>query len=364
MKRLLFLVGTRPEVIKIAPVWRAAKGRGDFLSRLCSSGQHKELLRDALAEEGITPDLSFTVEGSLAEKSSECLLRFDAVLAKERPDAVAVHGDTLTAFMGALAAFYRGIPVLHIEAGLRTGSPFSPFPEELYRRTIDTLSTLCFAPTPRAATHLYKEGKPQNTVLTVGNTVIDGLFEEIDPAFSHPLLAKGRLLLLTLHRRETQGEIAARICRGIRRALDGRQGIVLLSPVHPSPAVGRVIRGILGDAPAVTLTPPLGKREFRNLLARAELALTDSGGVSEEATALGTPTLLLREESERGEGVEAGVLHPVGTREEEVYLSLSDFLERPRPRRPSNVFGDGGASVRIVSAIQKFFSEHSQGDRF
>lgn len=357
MKKLLFLIGTRPEVIKIAPLLREARQKEAFLPRLCTSGQHEELLENALAEEGILPDVGFRIRGSLAEKSCACISLFDAVLKEEKPDAVAVHGDTLTAFAGALASFYRGIPVFHIEAGLRTHTPFSPFPEELYRRTIDNLSTLCFAPTARAAAHLYKEGKSRSDVLTVGNTVIDGLFSEIDPAFFHPILAKGRLVLLTLHRRETQGEIAARICRGIRRALATREGVVLFSPVHPSPEVGRVIRRELGDHPAVTLSPPLGKREFRNLLARAELALTDSGGVSEEATALGTPTLLLREETEREEGIDAGVLHAVGIREEEVFASLTDFLEHPRKRQPSAVFGDGRASARIVAAITEFFSK-------
>lgn len=358
MKKLLFIVGTRPEVIKIAPVLRASREQKVFLSRLCTSGQHTNLLTDALAEEGLTPDIGFEIGGTLTSKTAECLSRFDTVLREEHPDAVAVHGDTLTAFSGALAAFYRGIPVLHIEAGLRTATPFSPFPEELYRRTIDTLATLCFAPTATAAANLYKEGKPPASVFTVGNTVIDSLMADIDPAFSHSVLDKGgRLILLTLHRRETQGEGAARILRGIRRAINERKDVTLLSPMHPSPDATRELQHALSDLPNVILSPPLGKRIFRNLLACAALTLTDSGGVSEEATALGIPTLLLRKESERCEGIKAGVLFPVGTEEDAVAHAVTDFLDHPRAPHPSPVFGDGHASERIVAEIARYFSK-------
>lgn len=352
MKTVLFLLGTRPEVIKLAPLFRACREKASLRVRLCTSGQHGALLSEALAEWGMTADVSFTVLGALPQKTAECLTRLDAVLAKEPPDALLVHGDTLTAFCGALAAFYRGVPVFHVEAGLRTNSPFSPFPEEVYRRVIDILATLCFAPTARAAARLLAEGKPKERVFTVGNTVVDGLFATVTPDFAHPLYMEGKkTVLVTLHRRETQGAQLAEICRGIRDALCAREDAVALFPVHPSPAVGETVRAVLGGVSAVRLIPPLSRFDFCNLLARATAVLTDSGGVSEEATALGVPTLVAREETERPEGVEAGVLQVVGRTREGASRALSAMLDDPPPHAPSPVFGDGRASERIADVL-------------
>lgn len=356
MKKLLFLIGTRPEVIKMAPLLYACREKVGLLTRLCTSGQHAALLTEALAEAELSPDISFTIWGDLSQKTAECLTRFDKVLAEEKPDAILVHGDTLTAFSGALAAFYRRIPVFHIEAGLRTDDLFSPFPEELYRRVIDSIATLCFAPTKAAEARLRTEGKPQGAIHVVGNTVIDTLFSDIDPKFFSPLIIKNkRLILMTLHRRETQGKTAEAICHAVREALVGRRDTHLVIPMHPSPLVREVLSAAFAKEEDVTLLPALDRRTFRNVLFRASLVLTDSGGVSEEATALGIPTLLLRDVTERPEGVAAGVLHAVGTSPEQILAAMEDHLEHPRPRQPSSVFGDGNASARICDLIEHFF---------
>lgn len=357
MKKLLFLVGTRPEVIKIAPLLRETRKKQSFVCIFCTSGQHDTLLKETLSDLDLTADLSFTVYGDLVQKTSECLFRFGKVLARELPDAVLVHGDTLTAFAGGLAAFERGVPVFHVEAGLRTENQFSPFPEEFYRRAIDHLSTLHFAPTETARERLLREGIKEGSIYTVGNTAIDGLFEDIDPAFSHPLLEEGKkLVLLTLHRRESLGAPLYEMLRGIAGGMEGRTDVRLLFPMHPNPVLRAAVHTALGKSPAVTLSEPLDAHTFRNLLSRATLTLTDSGGVSEEATALGTPTLVLRDETERREGVAAGVLHLVGRKADGIALALADFLDRPRLRTPSSVFGDGHASARILEAIEAFFS--------
>lgn len=357
MKKLIFLVGTRPEVIKIAPLLRACRKRERFLPLLCTSGQHTSLLSDTLNALSITPDITFTVWGDLPHKQSECMLRFGEVLDKESPDAVLVHGDTLTAFAGGLASFYKKIPVFHIEAGLRSGNPFSPFPEEFYRRAIDHFSTLHFAPTVLAAERLANEGIEKNCIHTVGNTAIDGLLDDIDDHFTHPLLKVGKkLVLLTLHRRESLGEPLKEMLKGIAAAIEKRTDTYLFFPMHPNPTVREAATRTLAHIPAVILSEHIDSHTFRNLLSRATLAITDSGGVSEEATALGTPTLLLREETERSEGVDAGVLHLVGRKTDDIAARVTDHLDHPRLHTPSCVFGNGKASLHILDTIEKFFS--------
>lgn len=356
MKKLLFLVGTRPEVIKIAPLLRAVQAKGSIHPLLCTSGQHGALLTTALADEKLTPDLSFYIEGELSQKAADCLSRLDPLLVAQAPDAIAVHGDTLTAFAGAVCAFHRRIPVFHIEAGLRTQDPHTPFPEEFYRRAIDTLATLHFAPTPLASAHLLQEGVPPFRVHTVGNTAIDSLFSDLDPHFTHPLTEKEqKLVLLTLHRRESLGEPLKEILTGIRTAVAGRCDCHLFFPMHPNPCIRTIALPLLAGLPNVTLTSPVDAHTFRNLLSRATLVLTDSGGVSEECTALGIPTLLLRDVTERTEGVDAGVLFPVGRKRDAVAHATRDFLDTPRKCPPSSVFGDGHAALRIADIIEEFF---------
>lgn len=358
MKNVLFLIGTRPEVIKVAPLIRLCQKSNTLKARLCTSGQHAELLKDALAEFALEPDISFTVWGSLSQKTAECLTRFEDVIKKERPDAVVVQGDTLTAYAGALTAFYHHVPVFHIEAGLRTPSVHAPFPEEFYRRAIDSIADLCFAPTDLAANCLYKEGKERTAVHIVGNTVLDTLHSDIRSDFTSPLLKTDKkLVLMTLHRRETQGTQARDICEGVKAALIERKDAYLLFPVHPSPEVKAAVYPVLNGTPNITLLSPLDRKTFRNLLATATLVLTDSGGVSEEATALGVPTLILREVTERKEGIAAGVLHPIGSHPKQITQAVSDFLDHPRQRHPSNIFGDGSASPKIINFLEKFFQK-------
>lgn len=355
MKKLLFLVGTRPEVIKIAPLFRILRQKTDFISLLCTSGQHDSLLTDTLLCEGLTPDLSFSISGDLSQKSAEAITGFDRILSKCVPDAVIVHGDTLTAFSGAVAAFYRRIPVLHVEAGLRTKNPHAPFPEEFYRRAIDALSSLHFAPTPLAAEKLVREGISPSCIYTVGNTAIDSLLADLDPTFTHPLLTAGKkLVILTVHRRESQGEILREIFRGVRAGISGRTDHTLFFPMHPNPCIRAAALSVFSSLENAALSAPVDAHTFRNLLSHATLVLTDSGGVSEECTALGIPTLLLRNETERTEGIEAGVLHPVGTKAEDIARAVRDFLDTPRDIRPSQAFGDGRAALRIACAIENF----------
>ncbi len=355
--RLLLVVGTRPEVIKMAPLYFALREKENIDTRLVAAGQHTDMLESALAAFALSADIRFAVEGGgLAESTASLLARSDTVLEKEAPTAVAVHGDTATAFAAALAAFYRGIPVFHVEAGLRTGDILSPFPEELYRVSIDRLASLCFAPTAEAVAALEKEGIGKGKIHLSGNTGIDALRYTVRKDFSHPLLsaAEGkRLVLLTCHRRESLSALSE-ICEGVKAGLRGRRDILLLFPMHPNPLVERAARPVLDKTAGVLLLPPLDTLVFHNLLSRAHLVLTDSGGIEEETTALGIPTLVLRERTERPEGVAAGVLFPVGTKREKIAAALDSFLEKLPPSRPSVVYGDGYASGRIAAEMEKF----------
>ncbi len=356
MKRICIIAGTRPEVIKLAPLLSLCREHGQLQALLLTPEQHRELLASALAECALTPDLVFPLEGGLSEMTALCLFHISSALETLSPDAVIVQGDTLSAYAGALAAFYQGIPVFHVEAGLRTASPHTPFPEEFYRRSIDTVATLFFAPTEAAAQNLHGEGKSRG-VYVVGNTGIDSLFADIAPNFSHPFLeGEEKTVLLTLHRRESLGAPLAEICHAIREALLTRQDTRLLFPMHPNPKIEALVRPILGDMANVTLASPMERKTFRNLLSRVTLCLTDSGGVSEEATALGTPTLVLRDETERPEGVAAGVLSLVGRSRARIRATLTAFLDAPRPHTPSDAFGDGKASERILKIMEAYFN--------
>ena len=358
--KLLLALGTRPEVIKMAPLYFACRERESLCPLLCASGQHAELLDTALLDFGLTPEWRFATEtGDLAQITSRMLLGFSQVLDTLSPHAVLVHGDTATAFSAALAAFYKEIPVLHVEAGLRTGDLSAPFPEELYREVIDRLSLHCFAPTETAYRRLLAEGRPRDTVSLCGNTVVDALGYTVCKSFSHPLLkqAEGkRLILLTCHRREGRSALPS-LLTAVRRAVEERDDVLVLFPVHPTPSTKQAAEEILGDHAAFRLLPPLDTRLFHNLLARAHLLLTDSGGAEEEATALGIPTLVLRDKTERTEGVEAGILIPVGTDSEAVYTALKNALAYPPTVTPSTVYGDGRAAQRIAEITDFILSQ-------
>ena len=361
MKRYLVVLGTRPEAIKLCPLILALRRMAGVEVRLLFTGQHRDMVAPVLDFFGVRADVCLDVMregqgvGELTVRLLEALPPH--MTGAWRPDAVVVHGDTTSAFAAALCAFYEGIPVLHIEAGLRTGDVHAPFPEEFNRRAIDAMSDLHFAPTAAAAERLIAEGFPRVSIFVVGNTATDAVRlclarpGNVPPA---PLDAC-RLLVLTAHRREMSKEKRRELFGAIRRVVAGREDVRLVFPVHPSPAVSQVAEEVFADCPNVRLTPPLPLPEMQHLMARAYLLLTDSGGVQEEATYLGVPTLVLRDVTERPEGVSAGVLRVVGTRGRAVEDALADMLACPAFRdamaKPSFVYGDGFVSERIAGIL-------------
>ena len=369
MRRYLVWIGTRPEAIKMCPLIRALREREDVRVRVVLTGQHRDMVRPVLDFFGVTADADLGVmqAGQTVRELTERLLSAAGREIEESgfsPHAALVHGDTTTAFVGALCSFYAGIPVYHVEAGLRTDNVRAPFPEEFNRRAIDAVSEGYFAPTPRAARRLLSEGARPSRVFTVGNTATDALRLCLDAGCAHPLLRFGegkRLLLLTAHRRELDETERLALLRGIRAGIEGREDVRLVFPVHPSPTVRTVAEQAFGGCPNVRLTPPLDLPVLQKLLARAALLLTDSGGLQEEATYLGVPTLVLREETERPEGVEAGVLRTVGTSPGQVRRELGRLLddecERRRMARRSDVYGDGHAAEAVVRALDELAGE-------
>ncbi len=365
--RVLLLMGTRPEAIKCAPLVPVLEKVGVEVDLLLT-GQHRDMVAPVLSFFGVRPTAELCVmkEGqNLTELTTRLLESIAGYLARcARPDAILVHGDTTTAFAGALCAFYAGIPVYHIEAGLRSDDLRAPFPEEWNRRAIDLLSTVHFAPTAAAAERLRREGCRSERVFTVGNTATDALRLCLECPVEHPLLrvSEGRkLVLLTTHRRELSAAARAAMLRAVRREIETRPETLMIVPVHPSPAVEKTIRESLEGATNILLTPPLELPLLQHLSARATILLTDSGGLQEEATYLGLPTLVLREVTERPEGVAAGVLRVVGTDPAAVGAVLSRLLEddvaRVAMARPSKVFGDGYACERIAAIMAALLPE-------
>lgn len=361
MKKIMLVFGTRPEAIKMCPLARELQARQGVAVRICVSGQHREMLDGALAAFGIVPDddLALMREGqTLSDITVGVMTGLAPILTREAPDAVLVHGDTTTAFAAALVCFYAGIPVGHVEAGLRTYDPRNPYPEEFNRRAVAAMAHWHFAPTETAQSNLLREGIDPTRVFLTGNTVLDALRYTLRPDFAHPALtaANGRrLILLTAHRRESHGAPLRGMLRAVRRAIEAHPDTFLLYPVHKNPAVGRMAGEILSGCDRICLTAPLGVVEWHNLMARATLILTDSGGMQEEALALGTPALVLRDRTERPEGVAAGGLRLGGVGEYAVYESLIALLDDPAAlatmRAAKNPYGDGYAARRIADAL-------------
>lgn len=361
--KILCVFGTRPEAIKMCPLVRELRKREGFSVRVCVTGQHRELLKDALDAFSVLPDIDLSLmrEGqSLASLTAAVLTGVSAYLQSESPDLLLVHGDTATAFASALAAFYLQIPVAHVEAGLRTYDLQSPFPEEWNRRALSLLARYHFAPTERARENLLREGVCEDAVFVTGNTVLDALKSTVSALYCHPLLARiagKRLLLLTAHRRENIGAPMQGIFRAVRRVCEQEKDLCVVYPVHPNPAVRKTAEEVFAGCENLLMTEPLGVLDFHNILARCALVLTDSGGVQEEATALKIPTLVLRTHTEREEGVESGALQLVGTDEEKVYESICRLLEDEEERRrmahAENPFGDGHACERIAEILEK-----------
>lgn len=361
------ILGTRPEVVKLAPVVAALRASGRLLCRLYATGQHASLLEEALADFGLVPDADLrlmTAGQTLGALTARVVAAVERLLEQERPAAVLVQGDTTTVFASALAAFYRGVPVGHVEAGLRSGSLANPFPEEFNRRAASLLARWHFAPTARAAANLAKEGVPGERVFVTGNTVIDALLTvaatvdredhaaapELAGLAEHP-----RIVLVTAHRRESFGEPLERICRALDRVARLRPDAAVVYPVHPNPNVRGPVERLLAGGP-VRLLPPLPYRRFVWLFKRARVALTDSGGMQEEAPSLRVPVLVLREVTERPEAVEAGGARMVGTNPDaivgETLRLLDDETERRRMTSAPNPFGDGRAAERIAGHVE------------
>lgn len=365
MKRYMVLYGTRPEAIKLCPLILALRRQPWVQLQVVSSGQHRDMPRSVLRYFGVTPDvdLGLMQRGQTPAAFTQRLMAALMPLltdATTAPDVCLVHGDTTTAFVGALCCFYAGIPVVHVEAGLRTYDVRAPYPEEFNRHAIDVMSDVLLAPTEAAAQHLYDEGCAPQRVHVVGNTATDALRLCLQRDYRHPLLCSTegkRLVLLTLHRRELPTTTREDILRAVRETIEERDDVQLLYPVHPSPTAQQTA-SILQGCPNAQCVPPLELPLFQHLLARSTLLLTDSGGLQEEACYLGIPTLVLRDCTERPEGIAAGVLHLAGTNPCHIRRLMSELLDdervRESMRRPSFVYGDGHVSERIVQTLQQY----------
>jgi UDP-N-acetylglucosamine 2-epimerase (non-hydrolysing) len=369
-RTILSVFGTRPDAVKMAPVVRALAGRPEeFRPVVAVTAQHRHMLDQVLDVFDLHPDFDLdimTERQSLIDISVRTLTRLEDVLPAIAPDMVVVQGDAAPCFLGALAAFYRKIPVAHVEAGLRTLDKYQPFPEEMYRRMVSALADLHFAPTAAARANLEREGIPLSRIVVTGNTVIDALLDVArrdlpppDPALARVLAAPGRRLLLTSHRRENWGEPQRRIFTAVRRLLDEFEDLTLIFPVHPNPVVARPAEEILGGHPRAHLFAPFEYTTVVAVMKAATLLLTDSGGIQEEGPALGRPVLVLRETTERPEGVDAGTARLVGTDEGRILAAARELLTDPaayaRMSRARNPYGDGRAAGRIVGALRRFF---------
>ncbi len=363
--RVVTVLGTRPEVIKLAPVVAALRRSPGAECVVVATGQHREMLDQMLEQFELEADVDLNVmspEQRLPDLTAELVRGIAGTIASLEPDWILVQGDTSTAFCGALAGFYEGVPVGHVEAGLRTGDDRTPFPEEVNRRLVARLATLHFCPTERNAANLLAEGVPQESVLVTGNTVIDALLWAVEHArvLEYPVPStRPRRILLTLHRRESHGEAMRSVCNAVRRLAD-RGDVELVFPVHRSPAVRRVVFPELAGVEGVLLTEPLDYLLTVNALDSCELVLSDSGGLQEEAPALGKPVLVLRHSTERPEAVEAGTARVVGTDENAIVEAATELLDDPEAyaamARPESPFGDGQASERIVAALEQQMS--------
>ncbi len=365
--KVMSIFGTRPEAIKMAPLVKELEKREEIESIVCVTAQHREMLDQVLATFCITPDfdLNMMKQGqTLADITTRALNGIDGVLKETKPDIVLVHGDTSTTFAGALAAFYNQVAIGHVEAGLRTYDKYSPYPEEMNRQMVDCMTDMYFAPTELSRENLLKENLPDEKIYVTGNTVIDAMSTTVDENYTHPeleWLQGDKLILLTAHRRENLGEPMKNIFRGIRRVLDEVDGYKVIYPIHKNPLVRAAADEIFGNCDRVKLIEPLEVFDFHNFQNKAHIILSDSGGIQEEAPSLGKPVLVLRNTTERPEGIAAGTLKLVGTDSDAIYREtlrlLTDEKEYDRMSKASNPYGDGHASERIVDAIVEKFSK-------
>ena len=362
MKKIMLVFGTRPEAIKMCPLVNELKQRKGMKTIVCVTGQHRQMLDQVLAAFSVVPDYDLSImkeRQTLFDVTTNILNRIREVLEDVRPDVVLVHGDTSTTFVTALACFYLQIPVGHVEAGLRTYNIFSPYPEEFNRQAVSIIASWNFAPTELSRQNLLTEGKAVETIFVTGNTAIDALKTTVKEDYTHPELdwAKGsRLIMITAHRRENLGEPMKHMFRAIRRVCDEHPDIKAVYPIHMNPAVRETADEILGGDERIRIIEPLDVLDFHNFLARSYLILTDSGGIQEEAPSLGKPVLVMRDTTERPEGIRAGTLKLVGTEEEVIYenfkLLLENRAEYEKMSMASNPYGDGLASKRIADILE------------
>lgn len=362
MRKIMLVFGTRPEAIKMCPLVNELKRREGVRAVVCVTGQHRQMLDQVLDAFHVAPDYDLSImkeRQTLFDVTASVLLSIKEVLEKEHPDVVLVHGDTSTTFAAALACFYLRIPVGHVEAGLRTYYLDSPFPEEFNRQAVSIVAKYNFAPTEMAKNNLLREGRDPRSIFVTGNTAIDALQTTVRDSYAHPVLdwAEGsRLIVLTAHRRENLGEPMRRMFRAIKRIVDETPDVKVVYPIHMNPAVRQTAADIFGEDGRIRMIEPMEVLDFHNLLARSYLILTDSGGIQEEAPSLGKPVLVMRDTTERPEGIEAGTLKLVGTQEETIYSTfktlLTDRQEYDKMSRASNPYGDGHACRRIADILE------------
>ena len=361
-KKVMVVFGTRPEAIKMCPLVKELRGRNGLQTIVCVSGQHRQMLDQVLNAFEIVPDYDLDImksQQSLFDVTVNILEEVKVVLEKEQPDVVLVHGDTSTTFTVALACFYLQIPVGHVEAGLRTYNIYSPYPEEFNRQAVGIVAKYHFAPTNHSKDALLREGKNADDIYVTGNTAIDALKTTVRDEYTHPELewAKdSRLILITAHRRENLGEPMEHMFKAILRIIKENADVKAIYPIHMNPLVRETANRILGDEDRIHIIEPLEVLDFHNFLARCHLILTDSGGIQEEAPSLGKPVLVMRDTTERPEGIEAGTLKLVGTEEEIIYKEFKKLLENPeeyeKMSKASNPYGDGFACKRIADILE------------
>lgn len=362
MKKIMLVFGTRPEAIKMCPLVNELKKRKNIDTIVCVTGQHRQMLDQVLETFNVVPDYDLSImkdKQTLFDITTNILNKIKKVLEDAKPDVVLVHGDTSTTFVTALACYYLKIPIGHVEAGLRTYDIYSPFPEEFNRQAVSIISNYNFAPTPKAKENLISEGKDENKIWITGNTVIDALKTTVKENYTHPELewAKdSRLIFITAHRRENLGQPMHNMFRAIRRVMDEHPDVKALYPIHMNPIVRRAAEEELGGCDRIHIIDPVEVFDCHNIMAKSYLILTDSGGIQEEAPSLGKPVLVMRDTTERPEGIAAGTLKLVGTDEEVIYNNFKELLENEemykKMSHANNPYGDGKACERIADILE------------
>ena len=366
--KVLSVFGTRPEAIKMCPLVKELESREEIQSLVCVTGQHRQMLDSVLKEFQVTPNFDLNImknEQTLFDVTTNILMNIKPILEEEKPDIVLVHGDTSTTFAAALACFYLNIPVGHVEAGLRTFNMESPFPEEFNRQAVGLFAKYNFCPTERAKQNLVKEGKDINTMYVTGNTAIDALKFTIKDDYHHELfdwIGDSKLIMITAHRRENLGQPMVNMFNAILRIIEEHEDIKAIYPIHMNPKVRKVADSILGHNDRIKIIEPLDVVDFHNFLNKSYIIVTDSGGIQEEAPSLGKPVLVMRDTTERPEGIDAGTLKLVGTEENVIYEAFDELLNNSviyqKMAHAANPYGDGFTSKKIVDLIVSEFSEN------